>query len=484
MVFPNCGRVLVIDDNITEAMPLINLMSKKGVPIMYYSGNVVELPESPVYSVRLVFCDLKFNAASDAKSVVSNVVGILGKLLPPDNGPYILLVWSTHEVDYLEQLKTALKNSSFNPEFILQCSKSDYFFTKDNGAEFVAQLHRDIQKIGLDSHEEEKVMRTIELHAGQFLSASLMPNVDALQKIEEKLFDELKKANLFHLFVLWENTINYSALQTVNCIYKEVPKEIPCDKTLNAMLFYLCRYRLEQQLGVAEASQKLFAALSTLNEMFSYFCEDNIQAIKVDNIGIEDIVKSEEIKKLSDACFNRWVWTSPSPSPLAPGNVYTDERRQFEFHGWLFPNLNKEGASKENQEKAIKEYETILRDLSGNANIQYIFVDISADCDYAQRKQFVTKIIPGIMILASDLEKYKAESKLKNKEPEYIFITPAIEYEGREWVFVFNINQLCSINIARTAAAKLLFALSRPNLTAIKQRAASCIAKQGIAYFK
>ena len=38
MIYPKCGKVLVIDDQITEARPLINLLSLKGVPTLYYSG--------------------------------------------------------------------------------------------------------------------------------------------------------------------------------------------------------------------------------------------------------------------------------------------------------------------------------------------------------------------------------------------------------------------------------------------------------------
>ena len=77
MVYPKCGKVLVIDDQITEARPLINLLSLKGIPTLYYSGKTEEFPESPFDDVRLVFCDLRLTTALDVKSVVSNIVAIL-----------------------------------------------------------------------------------------------------------------------------------------------------------------------------------------------------------------------------------------------------------------------------------------------------------------------------------------------------------------------------------------------------------------------
>ncbi len=490
MIFPTCGKVLVVDDIIEEAMPLINLLSGKGIPTMYYSGSFSELPDTPFNSIRLVFCDLKFNAATDEKSVVSNVVGILTKLVAKENGPYLLLIWSSHETVYAEALEASLKDSGIKPEFILKASKGDYFSSRDESFDFVESLRKDIEKIELDPTDNERVMKVIEAHSSETMPLRSIANPDALQKIEEKLTEELKKANLFHLFVLWENTMGNSAIQTVNCIYNEIPNTIPIGKKLNAMLFYLSRYKLEQQLDVADVSQKLAAALASLNEMLTYFCDENVQAIQADELGFDDICKADEIKELSDARFNRWVWTSPVALSLAPGNVYSDQDKLFEYHGWLEPNIHKKETGQKTQEEnekieqqAKEKYSEILKELHNNENIQYIFVDVSADCDYAQRKQFVSKIIPGIMLLHSDYEKYKQEKKLKGSKPNYIFLSPPIELDSKVWVVAFNLNQLCGIDINKTAEASLLFSLSRPNLTAIKQEAVSCIARQGTAAF-
>ena len=81
---------------------------------MYYSGNSSELPESPFNEIRLVFCDLKFYVATDSKSVVSNVFSILKSLISEENGPYILLVWSAHGTDYLDELQKTLETTKIN----------------------------------------------------------------------------------------------------------------------------------------------------------------------------------------------------------------------------------------------------------------------------------------------------------------------------------------------------------------------------------
>lgn len=112
MLFPRCGKVLVIDDQVEEAVPLLNLLGKKGVSTMYYSGSLSELPESPFNEIRLVFCDLKFNVATDPKSVASNVFSILKSLISEENGPIyfwygvrtVLIIWTNYK-KHLKQQK-------------------------------------------------------------------------------------------------------------------------------------------------------------------------------------------------------------------------------------------------------------------------------------------------------------------------------------------------------------------------------------------
>lgn len=108
---------MIIDDQITEARPLINLLSSKGVSTIYYSGRPEEFPETPFEDVRLVFCDLRLTTALDVKSVVSNIVAILRAVVAPENGPYILLVWSTCEDDYLEAINETLSEEKKKPVF-------------------------------------------------------------------------------------------------------------------------------------------------------------------------------------------------------------------------------------------------------------------------------------------------------------------------------------------------------------------------------
>ena len=474
MQFPNCGKVLVIDDTFTEALPLLKLLTWKGVPAMYHSGNRLELPESPFHEIRLVFCDLKFYGTTDAKSVASNILALLNAFVAKDNGPYIFLVWSAHGDDYLETLKEALSTSEIKPEFILQLSKADYFSRKADESVFDSIIE-ELSELGLNPEDEESVKNLIMEKADQRSGISLQPHKDALEKIEEKLLEELKKANLFHLFVIWENAIASSAVQTVNSIYAAIPETIPRDKRLRAMLFYLAKYRLEKQMDTADEKTKFDAAIASLNEMFSYFYSDSMNAMSMETIGIEKIQQLDEVRNLSASKFNRWKMIAPAVKGPHPGNVFRDDSKHFQYHGMLTADIHT------NNEK----YNEIRKELESNEETQYILVDISADCDIAQRKLFLSRLVPGIMILKSDFDRYCAENKVKskNKAPDYILMLSPVEVNAKEWCILFNVNQLFADSCDALPDEKCLFSFTRTYITELKQKSAACISRHGIEIF-
>lgn len=474
MLFPRCGKVLVIDDQIEEAMPLLNLLGKKGVPTMYYSGNLSELPETPFDEVRLIFCDLKFNAASDPKSVVSNVVSILKALVSEENGPFILLVWSAHGTDYIDALKEMLGTTSIKPEFVMQLDKASFFESKDNGTDFDS-LIESISELSLDMEDEENVKKLIKERTLPLRTVTHIARPDALAGIESKLTEELKKASLFHLFVLWENTISSSAVQTVNNIYQAIPEAISIDKRLEAMLYYLAVHRLEQQMNDSDEETKFISAMDSLNEMFSYFYTENVHKMSVKQVEVGQIEKIEGLKELSPSKFNQWRMIGQGRKGHHPGNIYKDNDKLFQYHGLIVPNAF---SDKENHDR-------IALEIAQNPQIEYVLVDLSSECDIAQNKLFLSRVVPGVMIPSSDLEQYRKDQKIKKGSvPEYIFLMSDVEIKGKIWTIVFNVNQMFAAKTDKLVDGDLLFSLTGTYVSYLKQKAAVCVSKQGIETFR
>ncbi len=475
MQFPRCGKVLVIDDRIEEAMPLLNILGQKGVSTIYFSGMQTEFPPTPFNEIRLVFCDLKFYASSDPKNVVSNVVAILQGLIAADNGPYILLIWSSHGTDFEDALHEQLSSTKIKPEFILRLDKTEFFTTKTNDDIF-DQLIEQLSELDLDPEDERKVKELVSQKTLPLRSSTQEPIDNALTQIEAKLVECLKAANLFHLFVLWENTVGAAAIQTVNNIYTAIPEKVAIENRLNTMLAYLAYYRLEQQLKDADEETKFSAAIESLSELYTYFLSENLSGLTMQHVDLQKIQAVEAIDGLSPEKLNRWKMITKRQSGHHSGNVYYDEEKRFHFHGFIYPNFHDKN----------EEYLKILAELKANPDIKYYLVDLSSDCDIAQKKLFVSRVAPLIMVPFDSLEKYIKDKKIKKPQktsPDYIFTLGPVEYSGKAWGIVINVNQLFSIESTELSDDKLAFSLTGTFVTAIKQQAALCISKHGTEIF-
>ena len=473
MFFPTCGKVVVVDDQIDEARPLIQILSEKGVPTLYYSGMVEEMPSTPLIGIRLVFCDLKFSSASGDRNITSNLVGILRKLISPKNGPYILLLWSAHEKEYIDSVREALALEAICPEFVLPLNKSDYFQADDsydlsmkNIDDFLGTLELDI--------DNDVIIEAIGNNFGKYERSGQKPIDNAIDLISEKLAIELKNVGLFKLFVLWENTIGDSTLETVNSLYNEIPEAVPKDKKLDAMIFYLSRARLERRFDEAIPELKFWSAMDSINELFFYFYTENVH-LKLQS-EVAEISAVEEIRGISCARFNKWKMFSNATSDRRPGNVFVDDAKKFEFFAFINPESAKNSEG----------YKKVLHEILSNENIQCILVDLSSECDIAQNKMFASRVVPGIIIPEQDYEEYKRKKMLKSEKskPEYIFFSPKVEINDKVFYIIINTNQLFYISTDELYKKDKKFTFSEPFVLDLKQTAARNISKYGLETFK
>ena len=481
MILPNNGKVLIIDDNINEALPLMKMLSKNKVPSMYFDGKVEDFPDEPFTGIRIVFLDLRFSTVTSDKDVISNVIQILKKLIDNKNGPFILLVWSKHEDEYYPLLCDEINKNGIYPEFIIQLTKSEYFETETNLAEQFTQHSLDlINKYFGDDFKNQELVDELELYL-EAVSCfeKKIGKADSLTKIADKLRSELEKANLFSLFVLWENTINYSTTNTVNEIQSQMPRSIPKNKLLAAMLHYMAYYRLEKNTDIVEDQFKFNAAIETLNEMFYYFYHDETQKLSISDVPNFKISNDPDFKRnVSTEKYNRWIMTSAPSSEILPGNIYKDLGNLFVPHGLI------SGAG-----------ETSNRNLEA-FNVQegkiHIFVEISADCDIAQNKRCVLKIIPGVLVLEDVHQRLISESKIKAKSPEYIIDFGILEIETdnmdgtktpKIMRLLFNLNLATFYDIKAIEKDSAIMALRKSFVVNLQTELGKIISRQGIANF-
>lgn len=471
---PNGGKVVIVDDRFKEILPLINILNHNAIPVIYYSGKISELPSQPLNGVRLFFLDLRFATNTDTKTIVSNASNILNKILGECNGPYLLIIWSSTGNEYREDLEKELANKLYRPEFILSLSKQDYFETKDSNA---YTLMEDIKYI-LESEEVENIDRVMSQ-----IEMKVLSDEDEVEKVfipakmeqlHDELYDGLKNAGLLSLFIIWENTVRNSVHKVVNEIYLQIPESISADKKLPAIVYYLAKNRLEKQFELVEDKEKFCAALMELNELYTYFYSEDVIKIPLNGFLPINIQKNTDLVP-SESKFNSWKMLAQTLKNDTPGSIYKDPGKTFEFF-----NLVKLYTDKE-------KYNNISVGLRDDDNIIYILANINGECDTAQNKYPVVRVIPGVLIPCDIYKQYEEQGTLKpiDRAGDFMYKElPPFEYKEREYRLIFNVHQCTFIGKEDTMNLDVCFALHRKYYLSLRQYLASDYSKQGIDLYK
>ena len=93
-------NVVVIDDVYDEVKPLFKILNHRGVGFVYYNGtDFNELPNQPLKGVRLLFLDFVLGTEGQSpRNKISTLMGVVKKAISEDNGPYIILAWTKHDI--------------------------------------------------------------------------------------------------------------------------------------------------------------------------------------------------------------------------------------------------------------------------------------------------------------------------------------------------------------------------------------------------
>lgn len=274
MNLPLNGKVVVVDDNINEALPLISVLSKQGVPVHYFDGEYDNLPENPIHGARIIFLDIELNTGGqDNKSKAAKVINVITKLVGPSPNPYVIIAWTKHP-EVVELIEKGL--SEAKPILILTIEK---YQCKDDEGNF------------------------------------------ELEKIKEVIEAKLDNFGCFHLFISWENSATHSASNTVNNAFSFFPLDDEWDNKMQNVIYNLAKAYSGKQL----AEDFVLSSLMTFNSVFLDTLERNIQK-NIQDFTKVGTLKFEDKSRLDAsimAKINSTILLSPVDDiSVVPGNIY------------------------------------------------------------------------------------------------------------------------------------------------------------------
>lgn len=430
-MLPQNGRIIIVDDKIDEARPLMDILSKRRMPFNYYSGqDQNDFPEDPAFNkFRVLFLDLNiFESDTSVKSVISVLNRIIQSLIPDNPNPYLLIIWSKKKKQYSEALAEHFDQvlPSKKPAETVFLHKQDYFDINENGA--------------------------------------WEPREGCLELINEHLNAELSRLSLLGNLFAWENVVHQNSCDTLNEFSSFYPVDENWDKNSKAVIYSLAKSVVGNDfVDSLTDNERLAAAVSALNSFLSDKLENAVhQNVLGDITGINN--QGIEIPKPVIAKINSKLHifpVNPLPDQTEQGNVYFLDNAQLQMVEKIICAKTCETQAKLTE---ILESQPIL-----------IQLDLTPVCDYSQNKEYV-RLISGVLLSGRFYKKYCKNSNFCYKTPIFY-----IEGEEKFMLFDFRFIETSSKDVVQGKGMVPAFKLRKEICTDIQSQLANQVNRPGIS---
>ena len=417
-------KFVVIDDKKEHLEPIIEAFKEMGTScngIKYDIENETHLNPRYYRGVRFLFSDLHLNTASlDGKLHYGVIISILEKIINKENGPYILVLWTSYP-DECTELKNYIE---------------EYINSNNSGG--IEKTHW--RPIHITSLAKEKY----GINDNSKISS------DKINLLQDDIQSILKSIPQLNLLFQWESDIITSAAKTINEIISlniEIKEEThPINQSKppldNRDIFYkkniskldtIFSHIAKETVGESHVSSdpKKSFNLSVLPILF-----DNILNAKDDKnetFWNEAITRHTEKTKIIHnkdiGKFNRILHLSLSENELIRETDWGAVIELSETYSKeLCKNLFQIETINDLFEKEFNICSTKI-DL-GSINIKPILVRVGAACDYAQNKELLIPYIIGYKISSNGFSSSMKEKLNKLDKEQSLWLSPLFYQEN------------------------------------------------------
>jgi len=380
------ARVLIVDNEEKDAIPIIKAFSKAGIPsvFIHYDENT---PENKLKGIRLVVLDMELETGlTDSKSKASTTANYLSDLISSENGPYFIIAWTNYP-ELLNEFEGYIfsKPEIPNPIFSIMITKSEC----RTNEEF------DLGKIS--------------------------------RKINEKL-------NLFYplnILQIWEEACYFASTEVTNHISDLIDVNFQDINTWRQewknQLVQLIR-----DMATEGAGQKLNKdnCISSFFSLLNPLYEDKME------------IKSTELKSLPDNQMNEIINSRRTSTIELKSKINTQIHLSFEslerFEGgnvYIFNTKRKpkwipdiddliNAFIQKNEDKTPEKKKLIDKQISR------LIIEINPQCDHAQNNIYCPRFIYGIFAP----EELRIELNGKNKKIQFKGDSGFIKKIGPFWL--------------------------------------------------
>lgn len=421
MGLPNNGRIIIIDDKIEQALPLINFLSKSNHSYKYFDGTVENLPnvDCGFDDIRLIFLDINLqDDKRPERNHFAQLKSVLNRIIYKVSQPYLLVAWTRHPEE-LEQLDEYVFDSTLGmnlkkPIAIISANKLD---------------HIDIHGVSTGGDSDS---------------------------ISDVLLDQLKKYPELLSLLLWESEIHKATNEMIFNFfpsfndYNEWSK-----KTRNMLKLFSWASIGERHHESSSNHVKLNSAFEVINQVFMDTFENNFYSIEKDLDFPEDLASYT----LSTDLNTKLLLDFNPKENRYPGTVSLSDDKKVDLK--VFTNSTKEAQ--------IRKIEVALE------SAKNIKICLDPLCDYVNKKVVYSKHVLGLLLEASHV-------KLIDSKSEAVYISPVFSYENTDYILVLDFRFLFTTETTETTETDVLFRIRAQVFSEIQSKLARHVSRQAILY--
>lgn len=503
MELSSINKVIIIDDQLEEALPIMKALSTKGVYSLFWDGKVKNKPEVPLNGVRLVILDMRFSSATDSHTINRVLFGLLSSAISLDNGPYILCMWSKHNNEYLASFIKEIKEYPQVPQpyLITNLEKKDFInLVHDGYKESRDELAATISNIS-DVIVEEKIMEIFDT-LPSYSEHEEVP----INKLLMELNSQLNKMNALSALLLWENTVTQAANILLNSVAMLSDAGENWNKNIENIIQRLAVANAGKSLGdTTTASEYISNAFASLNQMLPDELWNQIQILQVDEQQFQHMNGSSIIHSIDQDIYsiskiNKFTVKKNGKDHISFSKItettvveHADKAIIEDLHNkhlrtlgftnskFLCQKILQDDNKKPGKlflvdDQQIKDDIVLHTFENTNLNmdlIKLVKLDISSSCDYAQNKLRRKRVLYGIKVPVNLF------TKPTKSLPEALYPTPELLVDNELFIIVFSFHHI-SNDLIKELTDKPILEFRELFLSDIKHYLSTFISRVGI----
>ena len=290
------GSILIIDDKHEDGLPISDQLRDLCIPHLFFHADeerlvrFAEEQHAPVNKVRVIFQDINLTGSSTpSKADYTFAETVIDHLLSSDNGPWLMVTWSTWSEEEDSQHPQELFNHLREN---LEEGKRPYHYVILNKSKYTASKHG-------------PVTPTNEMAPGlkEELSASTKDIVTASPAMTA--------------IMAWEKEIGIAVSNTLAELHSLSNMEGEHDSRLGKLLYELAKAEAGKSLNEAEA-------LTSLTRILNSQLLDRVSVKPIEELDITGYATQPDLADMAEwkRRINKMLHFNTSGQPSGPGSIY------------------------------------------------------------------------------------------------------------------------------------------------------------------